>query len=108
MKRIVAVVAAYDEEETIEPLTRRLLSAFQGMDGFESELIFVIEGRDRTREIAAEMKSAMAELGVIDGLMLMHYVGNPSMQEHWKNRRKVGKRMGRPPQKRRITPDRAE
>ena len=51
MKRIVAVVAAYDEEETIEPLTRRLLSAFQGMDGFESELIFVIEGRDRTREI---------------------------------------------------------
>ena len=64
------------------------------------------EARERrgrvTREIAAEMKSAMATLGVIDGLMLVHYVGSPAMQEHWKNRRKVGKRMGRPSQKRRT------
>lgn len=63
------------------------------------------EARERrgrvTREIAAEMKAAMATLGVIDGLMLVHLTGSPTLQRHWKNRRKVGKRMGRPPRKRR-------
>ncbi|MFL6198282.1 MAG: glycosyltransferase [Thermoanaerobaculia bacterium] len=51
MTRLVAVVAAYDEEETIEVLTRRLLATFLGMEGVEAELLFVVEGRDRTREI---------------------------------------------------------
>jgi dolichol-phosphate mannosyltransferase len=51
MTRVVAVVAAYDEEETIETLARRLLATFQGMAGIEAELLFVVEGRDRTRVI---------------------------------------------------------
>jgi dolichol-phosphate mannosyltransferase len=49
--RLAAVIAAYDEEETIETLTRRLLATLQGMPGIEAELLFVVEGRDRTREI---------------------------------------------------------
>lgn len=49
--KIVAVVAAYDEEQTIEKLTRRLLATFRGMEGADAELLFVVEGRDRTREI---------------------------------------------------------
>ena len=72
----------------------RLAASLRGAD--ESR-----EQRSRvTREIAAEMKAAMATLGVIDGLMLVHFTGSPVKQKHWKSRRKVGKRMGRPPQKR--------
>lgn len=52
-----------------------------------------------TREIAAEMKSATAIVGVIDGMMHVHFAGQPILLRHWKNRRKVGKRIGRPPQK---------
>jgi hypothetical protein len=61
------------------------------------------ENRERrgrvTREIAAEMKSAMAIIGVIDGMMLVHFARQPEMLQHWKHQRRVGKRMGRPPQK---------
>ncbi|HWM90334.1 MAG TPA: glycosyltransferase [Thermoanaerobaculia bacterium] len=53
--KIVAVVAAYDEEKTIGTLTRRLLATFQGMEGLDSELLFVVEGRDETRSILEEI-----------------------------------------------------
>ncbi|MEA2694139.1 MAG: dolichol-phosphate mannosyltransferase [Acidobacteriota bacterium] len=59
MTRIAAVIAAYDEEETIEELTRRLHRALSEL-GFAWEIVFVVEGRDRTREILARLA---AELG---------------------------------------------
>jgi dolichol-phosphate mannosyltransferase len=59
MTRIAAVIAAYDEEETIEELTRRLHRALTGLAGSSWEIIFVVEGRDRTREILARLKTEL-------------------------------------------------
>lgn len=51
MKKVSVVVAAYDEEENAEPLLRRLHAALGSMAGWAWEAIFVVEGRDRTREV---------------------------------------------------------
>jgi dolichol-phosphate mannosyltransferase len=59
MTRIAAVIAAYDEEETIEELTRRLHRALSAL-GFAWEIVFVVEGRDRTREILARLAAELA------------------------------------------------
>ncbi len=66
MTRIVAVIAAYDEEETIEALARRLHVTFQGMEGVEGEMLFVVEGRDRTREILERLS------GEIPGIRILY------------------------------------
>lgn len=71
----------------------RLAETLQGADEARE-----VRGRV-TREIAAEMKSAMAIVGVIDGMMHVHFARQPDLMKHWKQRRRVGKRMGRPPQK---------
>jgi dolichol-phosphate mannosyltransferase len=60
MTRIAAVIAAQDEQETIEELARRLHRVLSGLAGSSWEAIFVIEGRDRTREI---LERVAAELG---------------------------------------------
>lgn len=51
--KIVSVIAAYDERENIEELTRRLAGVFESLEGWHSEMIFVVEGLDGTREILA-------------------------------------------------------
>ena len=66
MTRIVAVIAALDEEETIEALTRRLHATFQGMPDVEGEMLFVVEGRDRTREILERLS------GEIPGIRILY------------------------------------
>jgi dolichol-phosphate mannosyltransferase len=64
--RLVAVVAAYDEEGTIEALTRRLHAVFQEMAGVSGEMLFVVEGRDRTREILERLA------GEIPGIRILY------------------------------------
>jgi dolichol-phosphate mannosyltransferase len=44
------VIAAYDERANIEPLVRRLDQAIATIPNCRRELIFVVEGRDGTRE----------------------------------------------------------
>lgn len=56
------VIAAYNERENIEELTRRLDAVLRAMPETRSEMIFVVEGRDGTREI---LESLAAELGRI-------------------------------------------
>jgi dolichol-phosphate mannosyltransferase len=48
--KLSVVVAAYDERANIEPLVRRLDQAIATIPGCSRELIFVVEGRDGTRE----------------------------------------------------------
>lgn len=60
MTRITAVIAAYDEEETIEELTRRLVGALSGLAGKAWGIVFVVEGKDGTRGILERLG---AELG---------------------------------------------
>jgi dolichol-phosphate mannosyltransferase len=75
MTRIAAVIAAYDEEETIEELTRRLHRALSELAGSAWEIVFVVEGRDRTREILARLA---AELGGGSGDIRILYEEKPS------------------------------
>lgn len=55
--RVSVVIAAYNEVETIDPLTRRLHAALKSIPDCTRELIFVVEGRDGTRE-ALEARAA--------------------------------------------------
>lgn len=56
------VIAAYNERENIEVLTRRLDAMLRAMPETRSEMVFVVEGRDGTREI---LEGLAADLGRI-------------------------------------------
>lgn len=53
--KISAVIAAWNEEECIEPLTRRLHAVLVSLAG-AWEMIFVVEGDDATRSILEKLK----------------------------------------------------
>lgn len=72
MKKLSVVIAAYDEEGNAEQLMRRLHAALGGMTGWEWEIVFVVEGRDRTREI---LERLAAEMG---GAVRILYAERPS------------------------------
>jgi dolichol-phosphate mannosyltransferase len=63
--KIASVVAAYDERENIESLTRRLAAALRSLEGCEFEMIFVIEGTDGTRQILEGLKAEMPSIRVL-------------------------------------------
>lgn len=69
--KLAVVIAAYDERENIVPLTRRLAATLAGMagsagvDGWERELIFVVEGRDGTREALLELRGEVPNLRIL-------------------------------------------
>jgi dolichol-phosphate mannosyltransferase len=60
MSKLAVVVAAYDEEENVEALTRRLHRTLSGLVGWSWEIVYAVEGRDRTREI---LERLAAEIG---------------------------------------------
>lgn len=110
---LTIATAALEMAKVMEPHMALLLSAgvsptsAADLRAEAERLALTLKGADEarelrgqlTREIAEEMKSAMATLEVIDGMMVVHYARNPVLLKHWKHRRKVGKRMGRPPQR---------
>jgi len=63
--RVAAVVAAYDEAETIEPLARRLRAALMQLPDAASEIVLVIEGRDGTRQIVEDLAPELGSLRVL-------------------------------------------
>jgi dolichol-phosphate mannosyltransferase len=64
------VIAAYDENQNIEPLTHRLVSTMSGT-GWAWELIYVIEGTDGTYDIAQRLAACRPEIRIL-------YRANPS------------------------------
>lgn len=60
MTKLSVVIAAYNEQENIEPLLRRLHATLNAVPAWTWEMLFVVEGRDRTREILEQLA---AELG---------------------------------------------
>lgn len=60
MSRLAVVIAAYDEEENVEALTRRLRRTLSGLAGWTWEIVYAVEGRDRTRET---LERLAAEIG---------------------------------------------
>ena len=65
MNRLSVVIAAYDEEQNIEALTRRLGSTLGALAGWHWELVYVVEGRDRTRVILEALASEIQPLRVL-------------------------------------------
>lgn len=64
MSHLTVVIAAYDEEGNVEPLTRRLRQTLAGMPGWSAEILYVVEGTDRTREILAGLAQEVPGLRV--------------------------------------------
>ena len=65
MSRLAVVIAAYDEEENAEALTRRLHKTLSGLSGWTWEIVYVVEGRDRTREILERLAAELGRLRVL-------------------------------------------
>jgi dolichol-phosphate mannosyltransferase len=63
--KLSAVIAAYDERENIEELTRRLDRVLRNLPGIESEIIFVVEGRDGTREILERLRPELGPIRIL-------------------------------------------
>jgi dolichol-phosphate mannosyltransferase len=78
--KLAVVIAAYDERDNIAPLTRRLLSTLAGMaerakaaeaaaaggaTGWGQEVIFVVEGRDGTREVLEDLRRELSGFRVL-------------------------------------------
>lgn len=64
-RRLAVVIAAYNEEGNVEPLTRRLHRALSGLPGWSVEILYVVEGKDRTREILAGLAQEVPGLRVL-------------------------------------------
>lgn len=65
MSRLAVVIAAYDEEENAEALTRRLHRTLSGLAGWTWEIVYVVEGRDRTREILERLAAEIGGLRIL-------------------------------------------
>src|SRR6266508_1436401 len=63
--KIASVVAAYDERENIEPLTRRLAATLRSLEGCEFEMIFVIDGTDGTRQILEGLTAEIPSIRIL-------------------------------------------
>jgi dolichol-phosphate mannosyltransferase len=62
--RVAVVIAAYNEEENIAPLTSRLVTTLDSM-GAPWRLIYVIEGTDRTLEVAGDFARQRPEIQIL-------------------------------------------
>ncbi|HEV2847146.1 MAG TPA: glycosyltransferase [Thermoanaerobaculia bacterium] len=65
MSRLSVVIAAYDEEGNVEPLTRRLAKALSTLAGWDWEIVYVVEGTDRTREILEGLAREISGLRIL-------------------------------------------
>ncbi len=63
--KISSVIAAYDERENIEELTRRLDRVLRELPGTDFEMIFVVEGRDGTEEILERLSRELGRIRVL-------------------------------------------
>ena len=57
MKKISIIIPAYNEEESIPLLYKRMNKVIDSMKNYEFEILFVNDGiKDRTREIIKEIR----------------------------------------------------
>jgi len=61
--RISVVIAAYDERENIEPLTRRIAKQIENLATWE--LLYVIEGKDGTLAIAERLAREIPNIRIL-------------------------------------------
>jgi len=65
MSQAIVVIAAYDEEENVEPLTRRLAASLSSLAGWSWEIVYVVEGTDGTREILEGLAAEIPGLRIL-------------------------------------------
>ena len=63
--RVSVVIAAYDEAENAEILTRRLDAVLKALPESTSEIVFVVEGRDGTREILETLAAEIPSIRIL-------------------------------------------
>jgi dolichol-phosphate mannosyltransferase len=63
--KIAVVIAAYNESETIRPLTVRLVQELHSLKDTSWKLIYVIEGMDGTVEIARDFAAQHPEIEIL-------------------------------------------
>lgn len=63
--KLSVVIAAYDERENVEPLTRRLDAALRALPLSGWEILFVVEGTDGTREVAERLAAELGRIRVL-------------------------------------------
>lgn len=65
MTKLAVVIAAYDEERTVEELTRRLHRVLSALPDCRWEVLYVIEGRDRTLEIVTSLAEELGGIRIL-------------------------------------------
>ena len=63
--KLSVVIAAYNEQDNIEELTRRLDGVLRGLPATDSEMIFVVEGPDGTREILERLSTELGRIQIL-------------------------------------------
>ncbi|HEX7828521.1 MAG TPA: glycosyltransferase [Thermoanaerobaculia bacterium] len=63
--KVVAVIAAWNERENIEALTRRLHDSLRAIPDSTFEILYVIEGNDGTREIAERLRTELGNIRIL-------------------------------------------
>lgn len=63
--KICAVIAAWNERENLEALTRRLHRTLLAMPGIAFEIVYVIEGEDGTRGIAERLQEELGSIRIL-------------------------------------------
>ncbi len=59
------VIAAYNERENAEKLSRRIDAALRSLPEWKSEIVYVVEGRDGTKEILERLAAENSALRVL-------------------------------------------
>ncbi len=62
---ISAVLAAWDERENVEPLTRRLAAVLDGLAGPRWEIVYVVEGTDGTKDVLETLAGEIPGIRVL-------------------------------------------
>src|SRR5262245_5683839 len=63
--RVVAVIAAYNERDNIEQLTRRLVAVLQTLRGWDWEVIYIVDGVDGTKEIVERLSTDLRHIQLL-------------------------------------------
>jgi dolichol-phosphate mannosyltransferase len=63
--KVVAVIAAWNEQENIEALTRRLHAALAAIADSAFEILYIIEGDDATLAIAERLQSELGRIRIL-------------------------------------------
>lgn len=63
--KLAVVIAAYNERDNIEPLTRRLVAVLDDLGEWRSEIVYVVEGTDGTKELVERLAAELRPIQLL-------------------------------------------